>query len=78
MTSYSNDPRLTYRIKHIQTQHERKPVSSNVAGTKPHTTTTTKVEGTKGVETKVGDSTRSKPGGKPTSTTTSPKGSKRS
>jgi hypothetical protein len=75
MTSYSNDPRLTYRIKYIQ--NERKPVSTNMAGSVPNKTSIPKVEGTKGTEAKVSNPTLSKPGSKPSATTTPPKGSKR-
>jgi hypothetical protein len=73
--NYSDDHRLNFRKQHIE--NERKPVPSNVAGTKLHTTTTPKIEGTKGNEVKVSNSTRKESGSSSNNIATPVKGSKR-
>lgn len=75
MSSYSNDPRLNFRKQHIE--NERKPVPTSVARTVANKDTVPKAQGVKGVKDQTGDSTRREFGGKPNTTTTSSKGSKR-
>jgi len=77
MKFYVNHNRLNHRLEHIK-QHERKPITSNVAGKSGDKSAAPKVETTKGVKVDNSNPTRNEPERKPNAVTTTSKGSKRS